>query len=242
MYRVQRQISRNDVFLSIPTGFLYSHSFVFSYDALLEVNAFRFFEIQVQSDNSISKSDKLTISKSKTCLNPKSYKSPSANGKIDLLRAKNSSIILPLCFIYYNVHLLLVSFIVERIEDFCYPKPFQNFHCVTQSNPYPVVLSKYMIQSGLYSVKTLIKHLNAVINEGWISITDEQTVKFFSPSPILIWKNLIRSSPDPHNFWKSSIWCSPDPCKIMHCYFASWCKNTAGVILRTAKHDWLKAK
>jgi len=32
---------------------------------------------------------------------------------------------------------------------------------------------------------------------------DERTVKFFSPSPILMHKNWIRCSPDPENVWKS---------------------------------------
>jgi len=40
---------------------------------------------------------------------------------------------------------------------------------------------------------------------------DERTVKFFSPSPILIRKNWILSSPDPQNFWKSSVRSGPDP-------------------------------
>jgi len=39
---------------------------------------------------------------------------------------------------------------------------------------------------------------------------DERTVKFFSPSPVLIRWNWIRSSPDPQNFWKSSVRSSPD--------------------------------
>jgi len=40
---------------------------------------------------------------------------------------------------------------------------------------------------------------------------DERTVKFFSPSPVLIRWNWIRSSPDPQNFWKSSVRSRPDP-------------------------------
>jgi len=43
-----------------------------------------------------------------------------------------------------------------------------------------------------------------------VRIRDEQTVKFFSLSPVLIRQNWIRSSPDPQNFWKSSVRSSPD--------------------------------
>jgi len=57
-----------------------------------------------------------------------------------------------------------VSTTVERIEDFCDPIPVQNFHCVIQSDPNPAVLSKYLIQCGLYPKKTLIKDLTAVIS------------------------------------------------------------------------------
>jgi len=72
---------------------------------------------------------------------------------------------------------------------------------------------------------------------------DEWTVKYFSPSPILIRKNLIRSSPvrklfenhqsDPVLF---------RPCKTMNFYFASSYKNTTGAIWPFDKHGWLKAK
>ena len=51
---------------------------------------------------------------------------------------------------------------------------------------------------------------------------DERTVKFFSPSPILIRKNRIRSSSDHLNFWKSSVRSCPDPSMQNHVfYFAS---------------------
>jgi len=39
---------------------------------------------------------------------------------------------------------------------------------------------------------------------------DERTVKFFSPSPVLIRWNWIQFSPDPQNFWKSLVRSSPD--------------------------------
>ena len=61
---------------------------------------------------------------------------------------------------------------VERIEDFCDPNPVQHFKCVIQSDPSPVTLSKYLIQSGLYPKKTLFKHWTAVINAVWTSISD----------------------------------------------------------------------
>ena len=40
---------------------------------------------------------------------------------------------------------------------------------------------------------------------------DERTVKFFSPSPILIRKSWIQSRPDLQNFWILSVRSSPDP-------------------------------
>jgi len=54
---------------------------------------------------------------------------------------------------------------------------------------------------------------------------DERTVKFFSPSPILIRKSWIRSSPDLQNFLKSSARSSLDrPIKNHIFCFASWDK------------------
>jgi len=59
---------------------------------------------------------------------------------------------------------------VERIGDFCNPNPVQYFHCEMQSEPNPVVLSKYLILSGFNP----------------ISISDP--VEFFSKfSPIRDW-------------------------------------------------------
>jgi len=66
---------------------------------------------------------------------------------------------------------------VERMGDFCNPNPVQYLHCVIQTHPNPEVLSKYIIQSGFYPKKTLIKHLTAVINVVWISVSDP--VEFF---------------------------------------------------------------
>ena len=54
---------------------------------------------------------------------------------------------------------------------------------VTRSDPNPVDLSKYLIQSALYSKKPLIKHFSAVINAVWISISD----------PFDFFRNPIRS-------------------------------------------------
>jgi len=42
---------------------------------------------------------------------------------------------------------------VERIGDFCKSNPVQYIHCVLQSELNPVVLSKHLIQSGLYPKK-----------------------------------------------------------------------------------------
>ena len=72
---------------------------------------------------------------------------------------------------------------------------------------------------------------------------DERTEKFFSPSPVLIRQNWIRSSPGPQNFWKSSVRPSPDPPMQNHVfYFASWGKTTTGAVLPLDKYDWFKAK
>jgi len=51
-----------------------------------------------------------------------------------------------------------VPFSVERIKEICNPNPVQNFHCVIQSDPNPLLLPKYLIQSGFIK-KALIKHL-----------------------------------------------------------------------------------
>ena len=69
---------------------------------------------------------------------------------------------------------------VEQIGDFFNPNPVQNFLSVIPSDPNPVDLLKYLIQSGLYPKKTLIKYFTAVINAVWISISDP--VKIFSKS------------------------------------------------------------
>ena len=59
-------------------------------------------------------------------------------------------------------------------------------------------------------IKTTLISSVSHLNLG-VEARDERTDKFFSPSPILIRKNLIQSSPDPQNFWKSSVRSSPDP-------------------------------
>jgi len=61
---------------------------------------------------------------------------------------------------------------VNQIWDFCNPNPVQYFRWEIRSYPNPVDLSKYLIQSGLYPKKTLIKHFSAVINAIWISTSD----------------------------------------------------------------------
>ena len=66
---------------------------------------------------------------------------------------------------------------VEQIGNFWNPDPVQNFLSVIRSDPNPVDLSKYLMQSGLYPKRTLIKHFTAVINAVWISISDP--VEFF---------------------------------------------------------------
>jgi len=38
---------------------------------------------------------------------------------------------------------------VEQIGDFCNPNPVQNFRLEIRSDPNPLDLSKYLIQSGL---------------------------------------------------------------------------------------------
>ena len=61
---------------------------------------------------------------------------------------------------------------VEQIGYFRNPNPVQNFLWVIRSDPNPVDLSKYLIQSGLYPKNPLIKHITAVISAVWISISD----------------------------------------------------------------------
>jgi len=92
-------------------------------------------------------------------------------------------------------------------------------------------LRKYIkiFKFGILHIIPLLVGNNAVmcsteISTGWGS-RDERTVKFFSPSPILIGKNGIRSSPEPPNFWKSFTRSSPDLPRGNHeFYFASWGK------------------
>ena len=72
---------------------------------------------------------------------------------------------------------------------------------------------------------------------------DERTVKFFSPSPVLIRYNWIR----PVLIRKIFQNHQSDPvlirqCKIMYFYFASWGKISTRAIFLFANYDWLKAK
>jgi len=73
-------------------------------------------------------------------------------------------------------------------------------------------ISFFINRIGSDNKKTLSDHLWYTTHVPLVThIRDERTVKFFSPSAVLIWKNWIRSSPDPQNFWKSSVRSSPDP-------------------------------
>ena len=65
--------------------------------------------------------------------------------------------------------------VLNRSEIFAIP--IQYFNCVIQSDPNPVVLYKYLIQSSWYPKEPVIKHLTAVINADWIFISDP--VEFF---------------------------------------------------------------
>jgi len=81
----------------------------------------------------------------------------------------------------------LLSGRLERIGDFYNLNPVQYFYCVIQSDPDSVLLSKYLIQYGLYKKKqTLIKYLTAVLKAVWISI-----ISF----PEDIFRNTVRSRP-----------------------------------------------
>jgi len=71
-------------------------------------------------------------------------------------------------------------------------------------------------------------------------IRDERTVKFFSPSPVLIKLNPILIRKIFENHQSDSVLIRQ--CKIMYFHFASWGKRTTGAILPLAKYDWLKAK
>jgi len=65
------------------------------------------------------------------------------NSKLECL-AKNCN-----CYVRKQNQVFDVHVSVERIEDFCNPNPVQFFQCVIQSDPHPVALSKYLIQSDL---------------------------------------------------------------------------------------------
>jgi len=97
------------------------------------------------------------------------------------------------------------SISVEQTGDFWNPNPVQNFPWVIRSNPNPVNLSKYLIQSGLYPKKTLIEHFTAVINAVWISISDP--VEFFQnpANPDLVLKCRIRLDHDPETRSSSTL-------------------------------------
>ena len=76
----------------------------------------------------------------------------------------------------------------------------------------------------------------------WVAYQRWATVKLFSPSPILIQK-IIQSCLIRKLFLNHQSDLVPiRPSKTVYFYFVSWNKNTAGVILPLAKHDWLKAK
>jgi len=62
-------------------------------------------------------------------------------------------------------------------------------HCVVRSVHNPEILSKYLIQSGWYPEKTLIKHLTAVINAIWISKSE----------PVEFFRNPVRSGSELQN-------------------------------------------
>jgi len=66
---------------------------------------------------------------------------------------------------------------VEQIGDVCNPNPVQTFLSVIRSDPIPVDLSKYLIQSGLYLKKTSDLAFTAVIHAVWISTSDP--IEFF---------------------------------------------------------------
>jgi len=71
-------------------------------------------------------------------------------------------------------------------------------HAITASPCTPLAYNRHSLPGNWTSL------LNTVRRDEW-------TVKFFSPSPILIRKIWIRSSTDLQNFWKSPIRSSPDP-------------------------------
>ena len=72
---------------------------------------------------------------------------------------------------------------VEQIGDFCNPNPVQNFHWVIRSNPNPVDLSNYLIQSGLY-----LKNL-------WLSIMLQWSTQFGYPYLLRLSFFEIQSNP-----------------------------------------------
>ena len=109
--------------------------------------------------------------------------------------------------------------------------------CVVMSEVKPLVIFGYLVCSRSLNRSRFLKFeklpdpdskiLEQERNQFWKSdfghlkfiqarvanllIRDERIVKFFSPSPVLIRWNWIRSIPELKNFWKSSVRSSPDP-------------------------------
>ena len=69
---------------------------------------------------------------------------------------------------------------VERIEEICNPNPVPNFQCVIRSDPIRYYCLNIWSNPVDIWKKPLIKHLTAVINTVWISVSDP--VEFFSKS------------------------------------------------------------
>ena len=85
---------------------------------------------------------------------------------------------------------------VEQIGDFCNPNPVQNFHWVFWSDPNPVDLSKYFIQSGLNPKKPLAFYcsdqcsLDIHIWSGWVFFEIQS-----NPDPVLNCRNRLDGDP-----------------------------------------------
>jgi len=95
---------------------------------------------------------------------------------------------------------------VEQIGDFWNLNPVQNFLSVIRSDPNPVDLSKYLIQSGFYLKKKL-----------WLSILLQWSMQF--GYPYLIRLSFLKIQSNPVRFWSTeSGWIAiRRPDHVQHC-------------------------
>jgi len=118
-------------------------------------------------------------------------------------------------------------FFINSVQIRSCPKFLERFAVGVQSKINKIRISPDPVQSNPSPVQCSSLQVRTICNMRWDQNTrDEQTVKFFRPSPFLFDK--IES--DPVLIRKIFEIHQSDPvlirqCKIMHFYFASWGKN-----------------